>query len=92
MPLVLVLVVVLGTEKEPECNTNWTTRSSKFFDDARGSGTECAACLDALVAKRACEAPRVEQGKALQVRLVSMLSRLVDRFSPPAQVREASSP
>lgn len=25
---------------------------AKFFDDARGSATECAACLDALVAKR----------------------------------------
>jgi len=24
---------------------------AKFFDDARGSATECAACLDALVAK-----------------------------------------
>ena len=27
---------------------------AKFFDDARGSATECAACLDALVAKHAC--------------------------------------
>src|SRR5215510_9022452 len=26
---------------------------AKFFDDARGSATECAACLDALVAKKA---------------------------------------
>src|ERR1035438_5071668 len=25
---------------------------AKFFDDARGSATECAVCLDALVAKR----------------------------------------
>src|ERR1700735_5172644 len=25
---------------------------AKFFDDARGSATECAACLDALVARR----------------------------------------
>jgi len=61
---------------------------AKFFDDARGSATECAACLDALVAKRACEQGRVERGKALLVRVVSMLSKLVDRFSPPSQVRE----
>jgi four helix bundle protein len=27
---------------------------AKFFDDARGSVTECAACLDALVAKKIC--------------------------------------
>ena len=65
---------------------------AKFFDDARGSATECAACPDALVAKRACEEPRVEQGKALLVRVVSMLSKLVDRFSPPALVREAPAP
>jgi len=61
---------------------------AKFFDDARGSAMECAACLDALIAKRACETARVEQGKALLVRVVSMLSKLVDRFSPATQVRE----
>jgi four helix bundle protein len=66
---------------------------AKFFDDARGSATECAACLDALVAKRACEIPRVEQGKALLVRVVSMLSKYwVDRFSPPPQAHEAPAP
>ena len=64
---------------------------AKFFDDARGSATECAACLDALVAKRACEALRVEQGKSLLVRVVSMLSKLVDRFSDPTQVAETES-
>lgn len=26
---------------------------AKFFDDARGSATECAVCLDALIAKKA---------------------------------------
>jgi four helix bundle protein len=61
---------------------------AKFFDDARGSATECAACLDALVAKRACNEDRIEHGKALLVRVVSMLSKLVDRFSPVAQVME----
>ncbi len=64
---------------------------AKFFDDARGSATECAACLDALVAKRACEESRVEQGKALLVRVVSMLSKLVERFSPSSRVNEASA-
>jgi four helix bundle protein len=53
---------------------------ARFFDDARGSATECAACLDALVAKRACISKRVEQGKAMLVRIVSMLTKLVDRF------------
>ena len=64
---------------------------ARFFDDARGSATECAACLDALVAKRACSVQRIEQGKLLLVRVVSMLSKLVDRFSAPAEVREDSA-
>ena len=63
---------------------------AKFFDDARGSATECAACLDALVAKGACTKDRVEHGKSLLVRVVSMLAKLVDRFSPPIQVREGT--
>jgi len=61
---------------------------AKFFDDARGSATECAACLDALVSKRACSEQRIEIGKALLVRIVSMLSKLIDRFSSPGEVRE----
>ena len=60
----------------------------KFFDDARGSATECASCLDALVAKHTCSEQRVEHGKSLLVRIVSMLTKLVDRFSPSTQVRE----
>ncbi len=64
---------------------------AKFFDDARGSATECAACLDALVSKRACSEQRVEPGKALLVRIVCMLSKLVDRFSAPEQVRESQA-
>lgn len=52
----------------------------RFFDDARGSATECAACLDALVAKRACKADRVEKGKDMLLSIVSILSTLVSRF------------
>ncbi len=58
-----------------------------FFDDARGSAAECSACLDALVAKRTCITERIEPGKEMSVRIVSMLSKLVDRFSN-MQVRE----
>ena len=61
---------------------------AKFFDDARGSATKCAACLDALVAKRACSEQRIEHGKSLLVRIVSMLSKLVNLFTSPTQVRE----
>jgi len=53
---------------------------AKFFDDARGSATECAACLDGLVAKHACTTERVQPGKAMLERVVSMLTKLVARF------------
>ena len=61
---------------------------AKFFDDARGSATECAACLDALVARKACSVDRITDGKGLLVRIVSMLTKLVDRFDQVGQVRE----
>ena len=53
---------------------------AKFFDDARGSATECAACLDALVAKGVVSSDRVLEGKVILLRIVSMLCGLVDRF------------
>ena len=53
---------------------------ARFFDDARGSSTECAACLDALVAKGAVSAERIIEGKEMLIRIVSMLSKLVARF------------
>ena len=63
---------------------------AKFFDDARGSASECGACLDALVAKQVCSWQRIEQGKSMIVRIVSMLTKLVDRFSPSSHVWERS--
>ena len=53
---------------------------AKYFDDARGSATECAACLDALVAKGAFKKDRIIEGKLMLVPIVSMLCGLVDRF------------
>ncbi len=53
---------------------------AKFFDDARGSATECAACLDALVAKSVVAGDRIFAGKQLLLRIVSMLCGLIDRF------------
>ena len=53
---------------------------ARFFDDARGSATECAACLDALVAKTLCSVEEVNEGKEMLVRIVSMLTKLVARF------------
>ena len=53
---------------------------AKFFDDARGSAIECAACLDAAVAKRFVSPHRIQPGKEMLGRVVAMLTRLVDRF------------
>ena len=52
----------------------------KFFDDAGGSAFDCAACLDALVAKRFVSTERVRPGKEMLARVVAMLTRLIDRF------------
>jgi len=61
---------------------------AKFFDDARGSGTECAGCLDALVAKGAATEERILDGKRILVRIVSILCVLVDRFDAPSQLKD----
>lgn len=49
----------------------------RFFDVARGSGLECAACLDVLVAKGLVTELEAEPGKALLVEVVSMLVGLI---------------
>ena len=62
---------------------------AKFFDDARGSAFECAACLDASVAKKLSTRERIQPGKDLLERIVAMLSKLVERFDPDLyRVRE----
>ena len=57
-----------------------TKQRAKFFDDARGSLTESAACLDVLVAKRVVQVDQVQHGKHLLNRITSMLSKLIERF------------
>jgi four helix bundle protein len=61
---------------------------AKFFDDARGSATESAACLDALVAKQVATEERIIDGKKMLVRIVSMLYGLVDRFDAQGQLKD----
>ncbi len=61
---------------------------AKFFDDARGSATECAACLDAMVAKQVASIERILDGKQLLLRVVSTLTGLIERFDAPGQLRE----
>jgi len=62
---------------------------AKFFDDARGSAVECAACLDAMVAKKLVLKQRTREGKEMLLRIVSMLTKLVERFDQsPGHLRD----
>jgi four helix bundle protein len=49
----------------------------QFFDIARGSALECAACLDVLVAKRVADSTVTQSGKEMLVEVVSMLVGLI---------------
>jgi four helix bundle protein len=49
----------------------------RFFDNARGSALECAACLDVLIARGNVDSEDVCDGKRLLVAVVSMLVGLI---------------
>ena len=63
---------------------------ARFFDDARGSVTECAACLDALVAKGVCAKEEIQQGKEMLLRIASMLTKLISLFDSSATSSSSS--
>lgn len=70
----------------------------RFFDNARGSALECAACLDVLVAKKRLGAEEIKEGKAMLVEVVAMLVGLIRSNSntrtfeePPAYRRQAAA-
>ena len=54
----------------------------RYWDTARGSAQECAACLDVLVAKRKSTLARTEEGKQLLSETVSLLIGLCKSVSP----------
>ena len=59
----------------------------RYFDIARGSALECAACLDVLVAKE--RLAQAGQGKEILIRIVSMLVGLI-RSTSADRVHEAN--
>ncbi|MBA3850063.1 MAG: four helix bundle protein [Opitutus sp.] len=52
----------------------------RFFDIARGSGVECAACLDVLRVKQLLTDEEVAAGKTILIEVVSMTAGLIARF------------
>jgi four helix bundle protein len=66
-----------------EGNGKYTpTDRCRYFEIARGSALECAACLDVLVAKGTCTVDQIQSGKGLLYETVSLLIGLVRSISP----------
>ena len=63
----------------------------QFFDNARGSALESAACLDVMVAKRFVNAAEVQTGKEMLVKIVSMLFGLIRANSDVRVFEERAS-
>jgi len=55
----------------------------RYLDIARGSALECAACLDVLVARNRVSDDLAREGKAMLVRIVSMLMKLTGKLLGP---------
>lgn len=53
----------------------------RYYDSARGSALECAACLDVLVSKKILTTERVIPGKELLSPIVAMLFGLIKSMS-----------
>ncbi|HMJ90865.1 MAG TPA: four helix bundle protein [Candidatus Acidoferrum sp.] len=63
----------------------------RYFDNARGSALECAACLDVLVAKRKATEAEIAAGKEILRRIVSTLVGLI-RSNSPDRLHEDAVP
>ena len=62
----------------PEGNGRFTAPDRcKFFDIARGSGLECAGCLDLIFIKKLLSEVEIDRGKSLLKEVVSLLVGLI---------------
>ena len=74
-----------------EGNGKYTSKDRcRFFDIARGSALECAACFDVLLRKGAIEKQTAQEAKAVLVEIVSMLVGLIRSQSDERVFEEVS--
>ena len=65
---------------------------ARFFEVARGSALECAACLDVLLARTHATEEHIVPGKERLTKIVQMLVGLLRRFSERADVLREEEP
>lgn len=83
--LSIVLNIAEGNEKRERAVR------ARYFDDARESANECAACLDAAVSIGGVPTNAAAPGKVMLARLTAMLTGLISKFSRPDSMREDSA-
>jgi len=76
-----------------EGNGKFSARDrARFFEMARGSALECAACLDVLLARKLATEQQVAEQKERLARIVQMLIGLLGKFSERAGVLREEEP
>jgi four helix bundle protein len=65
---------------------------ARFFEMARGSALECAACLDVLLVRKLAHEEQVILSKEKLARIVQMLIGLLRKFSERAEVLREEKP
>ena len=70
-----------------EGNGKFSARDrSRFFEMARGSALECAACLDVVLVRKLANEEQVVSAKERLARIVQMLIGLLRKFSERADI------
>src|ERR1700756_3225894 len=65
---------------------------ARFFEMARGSALECAACLDVLLVRKLATEEQADTAKERLERIVQMLIGLLRKFSERAHVLREEEP